>query len=369
MSVQTTALSNARAAALARYGILLVLIVMVVALSILSPLIRGEQYFLTGRNLIQVALQAAINAIIAVGMTYVITSGGIDLSVGANVALGGVVAALFMRDLTPPLTEALGGIGVGAADAPRVIAVMGFFVAVIVGMLCGALNGFLITRLDLPPFIATLGTMGMFRGLALIISDGRPVYGFGRDFLQIFARSIDLELPAVIASPLNLTAQGANLISIPTQVIFAGVVALIFGWVLNRTKFGKYTIAIGGNEETTRLAGIPVKRYKLGIYMLCGLLTGAAAALLLARLSSGDPTFGTSFELDAIAATVMGGTSLSGGEGSVGGTVIGALVISLVRNGLNLFNVPSYWQEFVIGAVIVLAVMLDRWRKRQTRRV
>jgi ribose transport system permease protein len=318
----------------ARYGIVLVLVVMAAALTILSPIIRGEQYFLTSRNLIQVALQAAINTIIATGMTFVITSGGIDLSVGANVALGGVTAALFMRD------TGIGPIG-------------GFFVAVGVGGLCGAFNGLLITRLDLPPFIATLGTMGMFRGMALIISDGRPVYGFGREFLQIFARTVDLPLIG----------------SIPTQVIFALVIAVVFWWVLNRTKFGKYTIAIGGSEETTRLAGIPVDRYKVGIYVLCGLLTGVAAALLLARLSSGDPTFGTFFELDAIAAAVMGGTSLSGGEASIGGTVVGALVISLVRNGLNLFNVPSYWQDFVIGAVIVLAVMLDRWRKRQTRRM
>jgi ribose transport system permease protein len=318
----------------ARYGIVLVLIIMVVALTVLSPIIRGEQFFLTSRNLIQVALQAAINAIIATGMTFVITSGGIDLSVGANVALGGVTAALFMRD------TGIGPIG-------------GFFVAVTVGGLCGAFNGLLITRLDLPPFIATLGTMGMFRGMALIISDGRPVYGFGREFLQIFARQIDLPLIGAV----------------PTQVIFALVIAITFWWVLNRTKFGKYTIAIGGSEETTRLAGIPVNRYKMGIYILCGLLTGVAAALLLARLSSGDPTFGTFYELDAIAAAVMGGTSLSGGEGSIGGTIVGALVISLVRNGLNLFNVPSYWQDFVIGAVIVLAVMLDRWRKRQTRRV
>jgi ribose/xylose/arabinose/galactoside ABC-type transport system permease subunit len=334
---------------IARYGIVLVLLLMVVALSIIIPLVRGEQFFLTPRNLIQVALQAAINAIIAVGMTFVITSGGIDLSVGANVALGAVTAALFMRDA-----------GVGPIG--------GFFVAVGVGALCGLLNGFFVTRLDLPPFIATLGTMGMFRGMALIISDGRPVYGFGREFLEIFARSINIPIPAPFAGMMGIAPEAA-VVSIPSQVVYALVVALLFWWVLNRTRFGKYTIAIGGNEQTTRLAGIPVNRYKVGIYVLCGVLTGVAAALLLARLSSGDPTYGVSFELDAIAATVMGGTSLNGGEGSIGGTVVGALVISLVRNGLNLLNVPSYWQEFVIGAVIVLAVMLDRWRKRQTRRV
>ena len=142
----------------------------------------------------------------------------------------------------------------------------------------------------------------------------------------------------------------------------------MFAGVLNHLRFGKYAVAIGGNEQTARLAGIPVRRYKLGIYALSGLLTGIAAALLLARLSSGDPTFGTFFELDAIAAAVMGGTSLTGGQGTIAGSVVGALIISLVRNAMNLFNVPSYWQQLIIGSVIVLAVMLDQWRKRQTQR-
>jgi ribose/xylose/arabinose/galactoside ABC-type transport system permease subunit len=310
---------------MSRYGITLVLLVLIIALSILSPIIRGEQFFLTPRNLIQVGLQAAINAIIAVGMTFVITSGGIDLSVGSVVALAGVVAAIAMRDW-----------GVGPVG--------GFLVAVGVGLLCGAFNGLLITRVGLPPFIATLGTMGMFRGAALVISEGLAIYGFGREFSQIFA---------------------GTFLGIPTPVIAAFLVALIFYFVLNHMKFGKYTIAIGGNEETSRVAGIPVGKYKMGIYMLSGLLTGVAAALLLARLSSGDPTYGSFFELDAIAAVIMGGTSLAGGEGTIGGTMVGALIISLVQNGMNLFNVPSYWQQIIVGSVIVLAVMLDQWRRKQ----
>ncbi|XWX05600.1 ABC transporter permease (plasmid) [Aggregatilineales bacterium SYSU G02658] len=314
----------------ARYGVVLVLIVLVILMTILSPIIRGQQLFLTDRNLLQVALQASINAIIAIGMTFVITSGGIDLSVGSIVALAGVLAAMAMRDLP------IGPFG-------------GFFVAVLVGTLCGLFNGFLITRVKLPPFIATLGTMGIFRGIALVVSEGRSIYGFGREFLQTFSGTI------------------ANT-NIPVSVAFAGVLAVIFWWVFNYTQFGKYTVAIGGSEETTRLAGIPVERYKLGIYGLSGMLTGVAAALLLARLSSGDPTFGTMFELDAIAAAVMGGTSLTGGEGTVAGTVIGALIISLVRNAINIFNIPSYWQQVIIGSVIVLAVMLDQWRKKQARR-
>jgi ribose transport system permease protein len=314
----------------ARYGVVLVLVVLVILMTILSPIIRGQQLFLTDRNLLQVALQASINAIIAIGMTFVITSGGIDLSVGSIVALAGVAAAMAMRDT-----------GIGPFG--------GFFVAVLVGTLCGLFNGFLITRVKLPPFIATLGTMGIFRGIALVVSEGRSIFGFGREFLQTFSGTI----------------AGT---SIPVSVAFAGVLAVIFWWVFNYTKFGKYTIAIGGSEETTRLAGIPVERYKMGIYGLSGMLTGVAAALLLARLSSGDPTFGTMFELDAIAAAVMGGTSLTGGEGTVAGTIIGALIISLVRNAINIFNIPSYWQQVIIGSVIVLAVVLDQWRKKQSRR-
>lgn len=313
---------------IARYGIVFILIVMIVASSLLSPIIRGEQYFLTGRNLIQIALQAAVNAIIAVGMTFVITSGGIDLSVGSIVALGGVLAAMAMRDTS------IGPVG-------------GFLVAVLVGLLCGLFNGLLITRIRLPAFIATLGTMGIFRGLALVVSEGRPIYGFGREFLQIFA---------------------GNIGPIPVSVIVALLVALLGWFILTQTRFGKYTVAIGGNEQTTRRAGIAVNRYKIGIYGLGGILTGIASALLLARLSSGDPTFGNGFELDAIAATVMGGTSLEGGEGSISGTIVGALIISIVRNAMNIFNVPSYWQQVVIGGVIVLAVVLDQWRKSQTRR-
>lgn len=310
----------------AQYGIVTILAVMMIVLSVLSPIIRGEQYFLTSRNLLQVALQASINAVIAVGMTFVIISGGIDLSVGAIVALAGIVAAAGMK----------------AGAGPYV----GFGVAMLVGLACGIFNGFLITRFNIVPFIATLGTMGIFRGIALIISDGRPIYGFGREFLQLFA---------------------GDAWGIPVSVICAAIVAIIFWLVLNHTRFGKYSIAIGGNEETAKLTGVPITRYKIGIYALSGLLAGVAAALLTARLSAADPTTGILFELDAIAASVMGGSSLSGGEGSIGGTIVGALVISLVRNGMNLFNVPSYWQQLVIGAVIILAVMLDQWRKMQAK--
>lgn len=308
----------------AEYGIVLILVVIVLALSVLTPLVRGEQYFLTSRNLLQVLLQASINTIIALGMTFVITSGGIDLSVGSTVALAGVGAGMAMNA------------GVGPY--------LGFLVAVVIGGACGAFNGLLITRLGLQPFIVTLGTLGMFRGMALILSEGRPIYGFDRDFLTIFA---------------------GQLFGVPVQVIVAVALAALFWFVLTRTRFGKYTVAVGGNETTAERTGISVRWYKFQIYTLIGLLAGVAAALLTARLSSADPTAGQLFELDAIAATIMGGTSLAGGEGTVGGTVVGALVISLVRNAMNLLNVPTFWQQFVLGTVIILAVMLDGWRRRK----
>ncbi len=313
---------------LAKYGIFLILIIIVLVLSIITPVIRGNQLFLSSRNFFQVLLQASINTIIAVAMTFIITSAGIDLSVGSIVALAGIAAALAMQ----------------AGAGPW----LGFLIAVLAGTLCGLFNAFLINEVGLVPFIATLGTMGIFRGLGLIFSEGLPVYGFSRDFLAIFA---------------------GRLGPVPVQVIVAVAIAIIGWFILTQTRFGKYTTSIGGNEETAKLAGISVKRYKYGIYAFGGLLTGVASALLTARLSSADPTAGTFYELDAIAATVMGGTSLNGGSGTILGTVVGALVISLVRNGMNLLNVPSFWQQFVIGSVIILAAALDQWRRRQVAKV
>lgn len=313
---------------LAQYGTLLLLVLVVLVVSIYTPIVRGEQYFLRPQNLINVALQASINAIIAVGMTFIITSGGIDLSVGSIVALSGVFAALVMRDVTES-------------------AWVGLLVAVGVGTLAGLANGLMITYLRLPAFIATLGTMGVFRGLALIVSEGRSIYGFGSPFIEAFGGNLAVPLIG----------------DIPKAVLTAAAVALVGWFILTKTRFGKYTIAIGGNEETARLAGIAINRYKLGIYTLGGFLTGIAGVLLLARLRSGDPTFGTLYELDAIAAAVIGGTSLSGGEGSILGTIVGALMISIIRNALNIWNYPSYYQQLVIGLAIIIAITLDQLRK------
>jgi ribose/xylose/arabinose/galactoside ABC-type transport system permease subunit len=319
---------------LSRYGILVALIVLGMIFAVLSQQVHGEQYFLRQNNILQIALQGAINAIIAVGMTYVITSGGIDLSVGSVVALVGILVGQSLKADTSPIVALLLGIGVG--------------------VVCGSINGLLITRANLPPFIATLGTMGIFRGVALIISDGRPIYGLPQSFIQLYAGQL---------GPFQLPLIG-QLGPIPIPVIIAFVVAVVFAFVLTRTRIGEYTIAIGGNEETARLSGINVKLYKLMVYAICGGLSGLAGVVLTARMSAAEPIAGASFELDAIAATVMGGTSLMGGEGTIWGTIIGALFTSLVRNGMNILNVQAYWQQVVIGTIIILAVIIDRLRKR-----
>lgn len=301
-----------------RYGIVLALIALSVVLAFLSP------YFLTVSNLLNVLLQASINLVVAVGMTFVITSAGIDLSVGSMVALAGVVMAMLMKN-------DIGGLPV---------AVLG---ALVVGLFVGSFNGLLITRLRLPPFIVTLGTMSIVRGLALIISDGKPVYGLPQSELRIISGYIG---------------------PVPIPVIIALLVALLAHFVLRNTTIGEYTVAIGGNEEAARLSGISVHRYKVLIYAISGLMCGLASVILTARLSAAEPIAGVNYELDAIAATVMGGTSLMGGQGTIFGTIIGALLMSVLRNGLNLLNIQSYYQQLAIGVVIILAVTLDVLRKR-----
>jgi ribose/xylose/arabinose/galactoside ABC-type transport system permease subunit len=301
---------------LLQYGIVLALMILGIALSFLSPV------FLTFDNLIQVLLQASINAIIALGMTFVIITAGIDLSVGSTAALSGMVAGTLM---------------VGGMPWPLAV-----IAALLVGLLIGFINGFLITRLRITPFIVTLGMLSVVRGVALVYSNGRPVYGFPETFNQAF---------------------GGNLGPIPMPVVIAALVALISWFVLRQTRLGEYTYAIGGNAEATRLSGVPVARYQTIIYMICALFAALAGIVLTARLRSAEPIAATGYELDAIAATVMGGTSLFGGEGGVVGTIIGALIISTLRNGLNLLNVQSFYQQLAIGLVIILAVALDRFRQ------
>jgi ribose transport system permease protein len=303
-----------------QFGTVIGLAALCVVLWILTP------YFMTVSNLLNIAEQTSINAIVAVGMTFVILSGGIDLSVGSIVALSGVV-----------LGSALQG------GQPIPVALL---LALVVGLACGLGNGALISWGGLPPFIVTLGTMSIARGAALLYTEGRPVSGFDASFRVLATGRAGF---------------------IPAPVIAMVLVYLVAHFVLTRTTFGRYVYAIGGNEEATRLSGVAIRFHKTMIYGVSGLMSAAAAVILTARLNSAQPIAGMMYELDAIAATVIGGTSLMGGEGSLGGTLVGALIMGVLRNGLNLLGVSSFLQQIVIGGVIVIAVLLDTVLKRKHR--
>lgn len=300
-----------------RFGTVAGLASLCAVLWILTP------HFLTVSNLLNVVEQTSINAIVAVGMTFVIISGGIDLSVGSIVALSGVALGALLQSGQPLPVAILAAMGTGVA--------------------CGLSNGALVSLGRLPPFIATLGMMSVARGAALLFTEGRPVSGFNEGFRSIATGSIGF---------------------IPAPVVVMIVVYLIAHVVLTRTTFGRYVYAIGGNEEATRLAGVAVRFHKTVIYGIAGLTSAVAAVVLTARLNSAQPIAGMMYELDAIAATVIGGTSLMGGEGRLAGTLVGALIMGVLRNGLNLLGVSSFLQQIVIGAVIVGAVLMDAALKR-----
>jgi len=299
-------------------GTLLGLLTLCAVLWALTP------HFLTVANLLNIAEQTAINAIVAVGMTYVIISGGIDLSVGSIVALAGVTLGAALQD-GQPLPLALG-------------------MSLLMGAGCGLLNGVIISWGGLPPFIVTLGMMSVARGAALLFTEGRPVSGFDATFR---------------------TLATGHFGPIPAPIVVTIAVYLLAHVVLTHTRFGRYVYAIGGNEEATRLAGVSIRLYKSMIYGVSGLMSAVAAILLTARLNSAQPIAGMMYELDAIAATVIGSTSLIGGEGSLAGTLIGALIMGVLRNGLNLLGVSSFLQQIVIGAVIIAAVLIDTVLKKQ----
>ena len=281
-------------------------------------------HFLTVSNLLNVFEQTAINAVVAAGMTFVIISGGIDLSVGSVLALSGIALAMALDAGVPAPLAIVFGLGAGLA--------------------CGLVNGVLVTFGRLPPFIATLGMMSVARGGALMLAEGRPISGFGEEFRSL--------------------ATG-DVLMMPAPAIIAGGIYLLAHFVLARTIFGRAVYAIGGNEEAARLSGVRVHVHKTAVYGVAGLASAAAAVLLTARLNSAQPTAGIMYELDAIAATVIGGTSLMGGEGTILGALIGALIMGVLRNGLNLLNVSSFFQQVVIGAVIIGAVLVDMSLKRR----
>jgi ribose/xylose/arabinose/galactoside ABC-type transport system permease subunit len=288
-----------------------------VAFTALSP------HFFSADNLLNVTLQASITAIIAAGMTFVILTGGIDLSVGSVVALSGIVA-----------TGALAS-GVGAPSA--------VLAALALGAASGGIAGVLVARFGVAPFIATLSLMTVWRGIAFVATGGRPVWDLPASF-------------AVLGS--------GRIAGVPIPTVVMAVVFAAAHVTLTRTRYGRHVVAFGGNPEAARLSGIRTGRICASVYVLCGALAAASGVLLASRMSSGQPNAGLGYELDVIAAVVVGGTSLSGGRGSVLGTLLGALLIAVLRNGLNLLDVDSYVQQVVVGIVILLAVLLDPVRRR-----
>lgn len=300
---------------LQKIGPLIGLLLIVVIITIMSP------NFLTVNNLLNVLRQVSINALIAFGMTFVILTGGIDLSVGSILALTGAVTA---------------GLMAGGMDP-----VLAMFLGLLLGAVLGAINGVIIAKGKVAPFIATLATMTIYRGLTLVYTEGRPISGLGDS--QAF----------------QLLGKG-YFFGIPVPVITMAITFGILYFILKKTTFGRRVYAVGGNEEASRLSGISVDRIKIYVYSLTGALAALAALILTSRLNSAQPTAGNMFELDAIAAVVLGGTSLTGGRGWIVGTLIGALIIGVLNNGLNLIGVSSFFQQVVKGAVILVAVLLDR---------
>jgi len=295
------------------------LIALFVGLAIASP------YFLTVGNLSAVIRQTTVITIMAIGMTVVMVAGGIDLSVGSMVGLTGVCGTMLI-----------------AAHYPTWIALLG---AILAGAVCGLANGAGVVGLKIPPFIATLGTMGIFRGLVLLITGGIPVADLTHNF--------------------GVLANGNVLGVIPVPLIFLIAVGILIYLVLKFTKLGRYSYAIGSNIEAARCSGIRIGLYTILIYALNGALTGLSGMIESARLVTGQPTAGDGYELRVIAAVVIGGGSLNGGQGTVVGTVIGALIMGLLSNGCNLLGISPFLQQIIIGAVIVLAVSFDELQRRR----
>jgi ribose transport system permease protein len=283
-------------------------------------------HFFSTENLLNVSLQASITAIIAAGMTFVILTAGIDLSVGSVVALSGIVATATLK-LGLPV----------AIGLPLAV-----LASLVFGALSGGLAGVLVARFAIAPFIVTLALMTVWRGVAFLATEGRPVW----------------DLPAAFGA-----LGGARLLGVPVPSVVMGAVFLAGHATLTTTRFGRHVVATGGNPDAARLAGIDVRRVVVSVYVLCGMLAAGSGVLLASRMSSGQPNAGLMYELDVIAAVVVGGTSLSGGRGSVLGTLLGAMLIAVLRNGLNLLDVSSYVQQVVVGVVILLAVLLDPVRR------
>lgn len=318
MEKQAQIKKNSTAELVSKLGPLLALIVLVVAVSIMNP------NFLSPNNLMNLLRQVAANGFIAFGMTFVILTGGIDLSVGSTLALSSAFSAGMMASGLPPLVAVVTGLLIGA--------------------FLGAVNGFLISKGKMAPFIATLATMTIYRGATLVYTNGNPITGLGDSFFFSFLGR-------------------GYLFGIPFPVILMFIAFLVLYLLLHKTAFGRKTYAIGGNEKAAFIAGVKIDKIKIFIYSISGLMASISGMIITSRLNSAQPTAGQSYEMDAIASVVLGGTSLSGGRGSLFGTLVGALIIGTLNNGLNLLGVSSFYQQIVKGIVIVIAVLLDRKRK------
>lgn len=308
--------STTRVGLAQKLGPLLGLRMIVIVLSMIS------RDFLSFTNIFNVLRQISINALLAFGMTFVILTGGIDLSVGSILALSGAFSA-----------------GMLAGGMDPVLAVL---IGVTAGTVMGTANGVLVTKGRVAPFIATLATMTVYRGLTLVYTEGRPI-AFDNDVFAMLGKGYFLEIPIPVFWMLGTF--------------------LILSFVLKNMTFGRHVYAVGGNEEAAMLSGVRTHRVKIGVYAISGFFSSLAGIILTSRLSSAQPTAGTTYELDAIAAVVLGGTSLAGGRGWITGTLIGAMIIGVLDNGLNLMNVSSFYQQVVKGGVILLAVLLDRSQK------
>ncbi|CRH29332.1 Ribose transport system permease protein RbsC [Pantoea ananatis] len=318
MTTETNMQPVSRASPLLKFnlrdaGTLIGLLIIVVTFSFLSPV------FFTVPNLLNILQQSSINALIALGMTLVIISGGIDLSVGPTAALSAVLGATLM-----------------VSGVPVPLAIMA---TLCVGAVSGIFSGTLIAYAGLQPFIVTLGGLSLFRAIALISTGGNPVFG----------------IPMSFRSLINSTVFG-----VPTPIVVVAVIALCLWTVMNKTPLGEYILAIGGNEEAARVAGVPVKRTKVTVYVISGMLASLASLILIGRLGAAEPTIGNLWELDAIAAAAIGGASLMGGKGSIFGTLIGVIILGALRNGLTLLNIQAFYQLLATGLIIIIAMLIDR---------
>jgi ribose transport system permease protein len=303
------------------------LIALIVVFSLASP------NFFKFQNMVAILIATAVTGILAVAVTFVIITAGIDLSIGTLMTFCAVIAGVFVTMWHLPVP-------------------VGVVAGILMGGVVGLVSGTLISRLKIPPFIATLGMMYVAKGLSLIISGLRPVYFNDTPSFALIAMG-------------SVTGEIVPGFSIPNAVIIFFAVALIAGFLLNRTILGRYTFAMGSNEEAVRLSGVNVDRWKTIVYTVAGMICGVAGIVIAARLNSAQPALGQGYELDAIAAAVIGGTSLSGGEGTILGTVIGAFVMSVLSNGLRILSVPQEWQTVMTGVIVIVAVYADILRRRR----